>query len=112
MVFKADQKPSVFICNFELSGKQDAKIKDASFKGIDEDKNPKMAYGDWEYQVVKMVLKDIENPGNIKLKKDSKGWADDYTMTQLSQYKIIGEIFGMYINLTTGDNEAKANGKN
>lgn len=112
LVFHANKAPSVFICNFELSGKQDAKIKDASFKGLDEEKQPKMAFGDWEYQVVKMVLKEIDNPGIIKFKKDSRGWVDDFTMTQLSRYKIVPDIFGMYVRLTSDDQKVTDNAKN
>lgn len=110
--FKEGEKPTIFICNFELSGKQKAAIKDATIGGHDEDKNPKITYGKWEYTLVSMVLKEIENPGIFKLKKDSRGNVDEFTMSQLEKYGIVGELFISYMTLTGTDQDLKANVKN
>jgi hypothetical protein len=84
------------------------------FSGVDEEKNPKFTLGKWGYNVVKFCLKDIQNPLNeaqvIRLKKDSKGYVDDETMTVLQKFGLVGEIFNLYFSLT--QTEAKANSKN
>lgn len=108
--FKEGMTPSIFVCNFEVSGRESAKIKDAMAGGTDEDKNMKISYGTWEYSVVKTVLKDIQNPGSIKFKKDSRGYVDDFTMSQLERFGVVQHIFVVYMKLTSP--EVKQNAKN
>lgn len=102
--FLAGKQPTNFICNFELEAKDDARIKDAMFGGIDEDKNPKPAYGGWSLAVVKYTLKGIENPPGITepiiFKGDAKGHVSDETLNTLQKAGIIQEIFNHYLNLT------------
>ncbi len=110
--FKEGKTPTVFICNFEVSGKEGAKIKNNTIGGADEDKNPTISYGSWGYAVVRIVLKEIENPGLIKFKKDSRGYVDEFTMSKLEQFKCIDPIFDMYIGLTKQDKDVADNAKN
>ena len=111
--FKEGQQPTIFICNFDLSGIDAAEIKDAMIKGIDEEsKQLKLAYGRWAYMVVKLTLKEIQNPTGIKdvieLKKDSHGHVDGYTMSMLEQFGMVQEIFSHFISLTHSDVKAEA----
>lgn len=112
--FVEGQTPTIFILNFELSGKEQALLQDSMFSGVDEDHNMKFSMGKWGYNVVKHCLKDIQNPPNekdvIKLKKDSKGYVDEFTMTELQKFGLVGEIFTLYVSLT--QTEAKTNSKN
>lgn len=111
--FLEGQTPTVFILNFELSGKEQALLQDSMFSGVDEDQNMKFSMGKWGYNVVKHCLKDIQNPPNeqdvIKLKKDSKGYVDEPTMTELQKFGLVGEIFTLYVSLT--QTEVRANAK-
>lgn len=105
--FKPGCQPTILLCNFEVSGKEAAAIKDAMMAGLDSDNNAKVSYGRWAYTVVKTVLKAIENPPGerdvIELKKDSKGYASDQTLTELERLGILTEIFTHYITLTQSD---------
>ena len=102
--FLPNKKPTIFLCNFELSAKDDAKIQDAMFGGIDEDKNPKPAFGNWALAVAKYTLKAIENPPEtndpILFKTDAKKAVSDETLNILQKAGIIQEIFNHYIKLT------------
>lgn len=110
--FLDGKTPTVFICNFEISAKESSIIEDAQMGAVDEDRKPKLAMGSWKYQVVRLVLKEIENPGVLKLKKDSKGYVDVFTMTQLEKFKIPDTIWSQYILLTKDAASVKANAKN
>lgn len=109
LVFLPDQEPTVFICNFELSGKEGAAIKNAMVGGSDDDGKPAVALGSWSYRVVKMTLKAIQNPAGLPpeagmtFRKDDRGYAHDELMTQLERFGIVGEIFSMYTALTASD---------
>jgi len=112
--FLEGQLPTVFILNFELSGKEHAMLQDNMFAGVDDEKNPRLTMGKWAYNVVKSCLKDIQNPPNetqvIRLKKDSKGYVSDDTMTELQKFGLVNEIFNLYFALTQTD--IRANSKN
>lgn len=108
-------EPTIFICNFSLTGKQKAQIKDVMIKGIDpEDKSAKLAFGKWSYVVCQMTLKGIKNPPNvaecIEFKKDGSGLVSDATMDELVDCGVAQEIFNHYINLTS--DEGRVNSKN
>ena len=113
--FLPNEKPTYFICNFEVSGKEMAIIKDSMTGGVDDEKNVKTNFGKWAYTVVKMTLKVIDNPPEVKdgieLKFDSKRYVSDATMTDLEQCGVLGEIFQHWITLTQ-TNEERANAKN
>jgi hypothetical protein len=106
--FLADKQPTIFTCNFEVDAKTNAKIQDAMFAGIDDDKQPKPAYGGWALAVVKHTLKGIENPAStvdpIRLKVDNKGAVSEETLNFLQQCGIISEIFNHYLKLTSKEN--------
>jgi hypothetical protein len=108
--------PTVFICNFDTTGREAAKIKNALISGVDDDKNAKITMGDWQYQVVRTCLKEIENPPGvddvIKFKKDGRGYVLESTMDQLEKVGIIQEIFGHYTTLTKEDEAVRDNAKN
>jgi hypothetical protein len=112
--FLEGELPTVFVLNFELSGKEQAMLQDNMFSGVDEEQQPKLTMGKWGYNVTKFCLKDIQNPPNIidviRLKKDSKGYVADDTMTELTKYGIVAEIFSLYFALT--QNSQRANSKN
>jgi len=113
---KTGQEPTVFICNFETTGREAAKIKNALISGVDDDKNAKITMGDWQYQVVRTCLKAIQNPPNvpdvIDFKKDGNGYVDERTMTMLEKVGIVQEIFGHYTTLTKDEEDVRANAKN
>jgi len=112
--FIEGQMPTIFVLNFELSGKEHAMLQDNMFAGVDEEKQPRLTMGKWAYNVVKSCLKDIQNPPNetqvIRLKKDSKGYVSDETMTELQRFGVMTEIFNLYFSLTQTD--VKAHSKN
>jgi len=112
--FKDGLLPTIFVLNFELSGKEQALLQDNMFGGVDDEQNPKLTMGKWAYNVTKFCLKDIQNPPNetdvIKIKKDSKGHVADEVMTELQKYGIVSEIFSLYFSLT--QNNLRANSKN
>ena len=108
--FKEGMLPSIFVCNMKLSGKESARIKDSMAGGQDDDKNMKISYGSWEYAVVKTILKDIQNPGSIKFKKDSKGYVAESTMSELEQFGIVQHLFVVYMKLSNP--EVKDSAKN
>ena len=114
LVMKADQTPTIFLCNFELTGKEAANVKDALISGIDDEKNIKMSYGKWSYRVTQLTLKGIENPPNVKdvieYKKDGRGYVSDQTMTLLERMGLVSEIFTHYTSLT--QSKEKENAKN
>lgn len=102
--FLADKHPTIFLCNFELDAKSNAKIQDAMFSGIDEDKNPRPALGAWSLAVAKYTLKSIENHPSVKdpirFKADSRGLVSDETLDVLQKAGIISEIFSHYSKLS------------
>ena len=108
--FLADKLPTIFICNFELDAKDNSRVQDSMFAGIDEDKNPRPAYGAWSLSVVKYSLKGIENPPGckdpIRFKVDSKGNTSEETLNMLQKVGIISEVFNHYLKMTqTGVNK-------
>lgn len=107
IVLKPGMEPTIFLCNFQLTGSQQAAIQNAMLTGVDENNQPKMTIGSWAYSVVKHVLKDIRNPANeadcIQFKRLGNGLVHDDTMTLLSRYGLINEIFNHYVNLTQTD---------
>ena len=108
------KSPTIFLCNFEVTGKDGAAIQDSMIGGVDDEKNPKMTMGKWAYEITRRCLKDIQNPVGetdvIKLSRDSKGYVSDETMTELQRYGIVNEIFNHYFTLT--QSEVKSNSKN
>jgi len=110
------QEPTVFICNFDTSGKEGAKIKNALISGVDDDKNARITMGDWQYTVVRICLKGIENPpgvaDTIEFKKDGNNYVSERTMDMLERVGLVAEIFGHYTTLTKEDEDVKVNAKN
>jgi len=110
--FHPKTQPTIFLCNFEMSGKESALVKDSMIGGKDDDNNAKMAFGKGGYILTKMTLKDIQNPEGekdvIELKKDSKGYVSDETMTKLEQIGITTEILIHWSNLTQAGVKAEA----
>jgi len=116
IVMNKGQEPTVFICNFDTTGKEGAKIKNALISGVDDDKQAKITMGDWQYTVIRICLKGIENPpgvpDTIDFKKDGNGYVSERTMDQLERVGIIAELFGHYTTLTKDDEDTRANAKN
>jgi hypothetical protein len=115
LVMKKGQEPTIFLLNFDLTAKEDALIKDAQIKGIDDDKNAIMALGKWAYTVARVCLKDIQNPPGVKgieFKKEGRGFPDDRTLDKISKYGIVEEIWHQYLSLTSHKAEVKKEAKN
>jgi hypothetical protein len=117
LCFLPGKEPTRFVVNFELTGKQSAKVKNSMFSGRDEDDGtPKVALGDWSFRVVKYSLKDIKNPSDlpeaecIKFQKDENGYAHDDLLATLDKHGIVNEIFSAYTTLV--QNGPRANSKN
>jgi hypothetical protein len=108
---KEKQEPTRFLCNFEFSGDEAAEIKDAMIKRTARrSKEVNVSYGSWQHTVTRLALKDIKDPSDhkdgIKFKKDSLGYVSDFTMSQLTRFGIIPDIFEVYVNLTqTSENQ-------
>jgi len=111
--FLPDEKPTIFICNFALKGKDEAKIKDAMIGDFNAEGGAKPAIGTWAYAAVKACLKGIENPVGadpIVFKLDAKGLASNDTLDELAGIGIISEIFQYYLLYCESD--IKKNSKN
>jgi hypothetical protein len=105
---KSGCEPTKFIMNFDVTGKEAASIKDSMIKGMDQEtKQPNLAYGKWSYCVVKMTLKDIQNPPNtdgvIEFKKDGTGYVMDSVLSVLERAGVLQELFNHYLVLTNND---------
>lgn len=106
--FIEGKEPTVFLCNFELSGKQSASVKNSMLEGKDEDGQPKVAMGSWSQRVVQHTLKDIQNPSDLPkekhlvFKKDDRARASATIVGILDRLGIVNEIFGHYTNLAMG----------
>jgi len=104
--FIPDKQPTIFICNFNLRGKDLASITNAMIEGTDEDGKPKVAIGTWAYKIAKLTLKDIKNPSyltdeeKIEFKKDHKGLIHDDVLALLHRAGVVNEILTMYTTLT------------
>jgi hypothetical protein len=102
LVFKPNLEPTIFLCNFELKGKEVEYVKNAMIGGKDEDGSPKLAMGSWSQRVVKYVLRDVKNPSYLKederiiFKKDSGVYAHEETIALLEKLGIVNEIFAHY----------------
>lgn len=115
IVLKPGRQPTFFLCNFDLTGKESTTVKDAMVKGVDRsDGTVNLSYGKWAYTVVRLTLKDIQNPpdvdGVIEFKKDGTGYVLDSVLTVLERVGVVGEIFNHYLTLT--QNSTKDNAKN
>jgi len=114
--FKKGKEPTIFLLNFELSGKENAAIEDKQSGGLDDERNPKISMGAWSYAVARMTLKDIQYPAGetpiVEFKKEGRGYASERVLDTLSKLGIIGEIFNLFITLRASDAEVKANAKN
>jgi hypothetical protein len=105
---KPGKQPTIFLCNFELKGKESAHVKNAMLDGKDEDGAPKVTIGSWSHRVVKYTLKDIVNPSDlpeeekIVFKKDDRGYCHDDVISKLEELGIVSEIFGLYMTLVIG----------
>jgi len=104
--FKDNKQPTVFLCNFELTGREQAILQNAQMAGQDENKDQKSLLGSYVYNLTRMTLKNIINDPNesdvIKMKFDSKRYVDDSVMTVLCDNNIHLEIAGHYMTLKHG----------
>jgi hypothetical protein len=114
--FKSGCQPTVFVLTFNLSGRDQAAIKDGMVLEKSGDGAPAVSFGSWQYRIAKLTLKDIRNPADLPLeqqllmKKDDKGHADDELLAKLSRWGVIDEIFSLYTTLVM--DPARANAKN
>lgn len=114
--FIADKQPTIFLCNFDLKGKELAVVKNSMMGSRDDEGNSSLALGSWTFRVAKYTLKDIKNPPYlaanecITLKKDKDGLVHDDTLAILERCGVLNEIFAMYTALALSP--VKANAKN
>jgi hypothetical protein len=114
--FHPNKQPTIFLCNFDLKGKEAAAIKNAMLSGRDDEGNPQLTLGTWSFRVIKYTLKDIRNPDYIEaheridMKKDKDGYAHDDLLAILDKVGVVNELFTFYNNLVT--TSAKNNAKN
>ena len=108
LVFVADKQPTRFLCNFELSAKQAASVKNGMIAGKGDDGEPTVTLGSWAHRVVKHTLRDIQNPSDLPVhecivfKKDENGHAHDDVIAELERQGVVDEIFGFYTRLAMG----------
>lgn len=119
LVLKEGIEPTIFLCNFQLNGKERSMIDNTMVTGVDEDNSAKMSWGKWKYTVARIVLKAIHNPvgakDGIEFKKDGTGYASEATMDELYDLGIVDELWSAYVALTSDDKkkqEVKKHAKN
>ena len=114
--FHKGKEPTIFILNFDVTGREDAMIKDARIKGVDEDKQPMISMGKWAYTVTRICLKDIQNPPGVnplvEFKKEGKGYVAERVMDKLSQVGVVEEIWQLFLSLRENREAVKAEAKN
>jgi hypothetical protein len=116
LLFVDDKQPTVFLCNFDIKGKDSQAIKNNMIGGKDDDGNPKIALGSWSFRVAKAVLKEIKNPeyvplgDRLTLKRDKDGLVHDDLIGDLESMGVVDAIFNLYTQLVL--NATKANVKN
>lgn len=102
LVFLPDQQPTRFLLNFELTGKEAERIKNAMVAGKDEDGEPTMSLGSWQFALAKRTLKGIQNPtgldeaDGLKFETDQNGLVSDALLGKLDKHGIIQDIFSAY----------------
>lgn len=107
LAFLPNTQPTVFVCNFELGGKEAAAVKNSMLGGSDDDGKPQVALGSWGFRIVKLCLKDIRNPADVpeeqqlKLRKDDRGYVHDDFIAVLDRIGVANEIFAAYNAMTT-----------
>lgn len=115
LAFLPDHQPTVFVCNFSLSGKESIRVKNAMV-GQSDDGGVSVALGSWEHHVTKTTLKEIRNPADMPLehqfvlRKDDKGYVHDDLIARLDRVGVVGQIFAAYSTLVMS--EARQNAKN
>lgn len=113
LAFLPDAQPTVFVLNFDLSGKELATIKNA-MGGVSEEGEAKVNFGSWANQIVRVCLKEIRNPPSVPLeaqlllKRDKDGKVGDETLGILGRYGITEEIFSLFNRLTATPARAAA----
>jgi len=114
--FLPNEQPTKFLCNFEVSAKQAAAIKNGMIAGRDEQGDPQVTLGTWAHRVVKHTLKAITNPEGLTpeerfdFKTDEHKLVHDDVIALLDRQGVVDEIFGFYTKLALGG--AKENAKN
>jgi len=110
--------PTVFLCNFNLSAKDGASVKNALLGNVNiSEKKAGIAFGDWQLAVVRSSLKEIIQPDDLPeaerlpFKRLGTGHVSDETLSLLDQLGIVQEIFSAYNALTTSQ-EVKGEEKN
>ena len=109
--FLEGKTPTVFICNFDFDAKETKLLENAQ-SGTDDDRKMKVNMGSWKQTITYLSLKEIENPGVIKFKKDSRGYVDQHTMTILEKFDVTETIMGFYLLQTKSRKDMLANAKN
>lgn len=114
--FLPGKDPTVFVLNFEITGREDALIKDARLAGVDADKNAILSMGKWALTVARICLKDIQNPPGVtplvEFKKDGRGYVSDAVLDKLAPVGVIEEIWTLFMTLRGNREESKADAKN
>lgn len=102
LVFVEGLRPTRFVLNFDLSGKEAAKLKNDMMSGKSDNGEPTVALGSWQQRVTKLCLKAIENPPDLLLgeglifRTDENGEVADALLGELERQGIISNIFALY----------------
>lgn len=114
--YLADKEPTKFICNFQFNAKESAIAKNSMMGTKDDEGNPSIALGSWQFKVARIALKDIQNPSYLPEDQSFKmvkyeGYVDEKLLNELSSYGVVDAIFTMYSNLVL-NNAVRKNAKN
>lgn len=112
--FRDGVQPTRFLLNFELTGKESERVKNAMISGKDEDGDPAMALGSWQFALARVALKGIQNPTDIpeeehlKLELDDRGLPNEKILGKLDKYGVIQDIFSAYSALVLSTERGNA----
>lgn len=102
LVFVDGKVPTRLVLNFNFSGAEAASVKNALVGGRDDDGDPKVTLGSWQFRIAKMALKEITNPPDLpeneqlKMRRDSNGKAHDDLLAKLDRAGAVANIFAYY----------------
>ncbi len=114
LVFVDGAKPTRFVCNFELPGKDAAALKNAMLSAKDESGQPAFAFGSYSAEITRRCLKGIEQPEaltqaeRIHFRTDKDGFVHPETMKTLEKMRVTGAILSWFGTWTGKSNKGQA----
>lgn len=114
LVFVEGAQPTRFILNFEFDGKGAQKVKNSMIASKDDNDEPSVSLGTWQFQVARQALRAITNPPDLPLaeqfimRRDEKGLVHDELLAKLDKQGIIQDIFTAYSAMVLTPERANA----